>query len=154
MAEAMLRQLGGDRFVALSAGSHPAGYIHPLAIHALETFAVPMGDQRSKGWDEFAGEPMDAVITLCDDAAKLPCPNWSVGSGEAGSTKPEGSGEPIRAHWSTPDPSGHLGTEDERVDMALRIAKQLRNRIERLVRLDWSAPRGELERQVQSLADL
>ncbi len=123
MAEALLKHVGGEGFRALSAGSHPAGYIHPLATLALEHHGVPIVDQRSKSWDEFADEGVDLVITLCDTAAALACPVWLDA--------------PLTVHWMHPDPVALAGTDGERIRFAEEVAGQLKGKIEQLVALDF-----------------
>ncbi|UCE59210.1 MAG: arsenate reductase ArsC [Phycisphaerales bacterium] len=140
MAEALLRHLGGDRFAALSAGSQPAGFVHPLAEIAMERLNVPVADQTSKSWDVFATTPIDVVITLCDAAASETCPNWSS--------------SPITAHWSLPDPTFHLGDEAERVEFAVRVATRLKAKIRGLVDLDWSADRDDLLKRLEFLGEI
>jgi len=93
LAESILRHKGGDRFVAHSAGSRPAGRVHPSVLAWLRERGLPVDGLRSKGWDEFArpGAPaLDLVITVCDNAAGEPCPLWP--------------GQPATAHWGLPDP--------------------------------------------------
>lgn len=140
MAEAILRHVAGDRFEASSAGSHPAGFVHPLAIEAMQRLDIPMEDHISKSWDEFAQTPVDVVITVCDAAAGEQCPTWP--------------GRPITTHWSLPDPAYHPGTEEERVEFALRVARRLRTKIEGLIELDWSLDRAELTRRLTFLGDI
>lgn len=140
MAEAILRHVGGDRFEALSAGSHPAGFIHALAEIAMERMGISLDGQTSKSWDEFVGTPIDAAITLCDAAAAIPCPNFP--------------GAPVRAHWSTPDPSQQPGTDEQRAAYALLIAQRLRTKIEGLVALDWESPRIEIEQRLRFLGEI
>ncbi len=137
MAEALLRHADAERFEALSAGSYPAGFVHPLASAAMDHLGVPMIEHYSKSWDEFADVPIDVVITLCDDAAQEPCPVWP--------------GAPLRAHWPMPDPSFQPGTAEERLEFACRVADRLRAKIEALVKLDFEHGdpahlRSELER--------
>ncbi|MBI1826981.1 MAG: arsenate reductase ArsC [Planctomycetes bacterium] len=139
MAEAILRQVGGERFEAFSAGSQPAGFVHALAIDALAAIGVPIGDQRSKSWNELAATEFDAVITLCDSAAEA-CPNFS--------------GPAIRAHWSTPDPAMHIGSDDARLEFAVLIAQRLRNKIQRLTEIDFAAPEVEVERRLRFLGEI
>ena len=140
MAEAMLRHLGGDRFEALSAGTHPAGFIHPLAIDAMRQLQIPLTDQRSKSWDKYAGVVVDAVITVCDAAAAQACPVWP--------------GSPLTAHWSLPDPVYHPGTDEQRLAFTLLIAERLRTKIEGLVALDWSGDRAELKQRLDFLGEI
>ncbi len=121
MAEALLRHMGGDRFNAHSAGTEPAGFIHPLVIETMERMNVPIEGQYSKGWNEFAREPHDIIITLCDNAASQPCPAWS--------------GNPATAHWSLPDPSFYPGSEHDRRAAAEAIARRLQYWIGQLITL-------------------
>jgi arsenate reductase len=140
MAEAMLRHFGGDRFEAYSAGSHPAGFVHALATEALMRMNVPIDTFISKSWDEYAHKKMDAVITLCDAAADEPCPVWP--------------GDPIRAHWSLPDPVAHPGTDRERLDFAITIAGRLETKILAMIGLDWSLPKERLQEQITRLGEI
>ena len=105
MAEALLNHptIGHGRFKAYSAGSHPKGQVHPLALETLAANHLPTQGFRSKSWDEFAGPGapvMDFVFTVCDDAANEVCPVWP--------------GQPMSAHWGLADPSRAEGTEAER----------------------------------------
>ncbi|MDX9860156.1 MAG: arsenate reductase ArsC, partial [Rhodospirillales bacterium] len=79
MAEAIMNGLGSARFRGFSAGSHPSGSVHPLALDTLRIAGLPTEGARSKAWDEFAepGAPvMDFVFTVCDNAAGEVCPIW------------------------------------------------------------------------------
>ncbi len=110
LAEAILNFKGRPTFTAYSAGSHPAGKIHPQALRELEIAHLPTSGLRSKNWEEFAepGAPsLDFVFTVCDDAAKEVCPVWP--------------GQPISAHWGIPDPAAVRGTAEE-VQRAFREA--------------------------------
>lgn len=140
MAEALLRHVAGGRFDVRSAGSHPAGFVHPIAIAAMEHLGVRLEGQYSKSWHEYADAQLDAVITLCDSAAATPCPVWP--------------GSPVRAHWPLPDPSFHEGAPQERLDFALEVAERLRQKILALVALPWgTAPPEELATRLAALAD-
>jgi len=82
MAEAVLNHLevGRGRFKAFSAGSHPKGDVHPLALETLQANRLPVTGLRSKGWGEFEGADapkMDFVFTVCDQAASEVCPVWA-----------------------------------------------------------------------------
>jgi arsenate reductase len=110
LAEAILNFKGRPTFTAYSAGSHPAGKIHPQALRELEIAHLPTSGLRSKNWEEFAepGAPsLDFVFTVCDNAAKEVCPVWP--------------GQPISAHWGIPDPAAVRGTPEE-VQRAFREA--------------------------------
>ncbi len=116
MAEALINQLGGGQYRADSAGSSPAGYVHPLAIETLQRHGIASGRPRSKSWDEFKDHKFDLVITVCDRVASEKCPLFS--------------GESTVLHWSIPDPAAAEGDEQQRnqaFDAAFRL---LRGRIE------------------------
>ena len=118
MAEAVLNKLGKGRFRGFSAGSHPKGSVHPLALKVLRDAELPAEVMRSKSWSEFAesGAPvMDFVFTVCDDAANEVCPVWP--------------GQPMSAHWGVPDPGIAEGTEAERRLAFAYAYRMLSNRI-------------------------
>jgi arsenate reductase (thioredoxin) len=131
MAEALLKQVAGARFVAWSAGSQPAARPNPLALATLDRLGIPTAGLRSKSWDEFArpGAPaMDFVFTVCDNAAGEIYPVWP--------------GQPVTAHWGVEDPSEHQGNATEREHAFARVAGILKRRIE----LFASLPHGTLDR--------
>jgi arsenate reductase (thioredoxin) len=128
MAEALLNVLGGPRFRAFSAGSHPTGKVQPMAIALACDLGYPEERLRSKSWDEFAHAPaMDIVITVCDAAAGEACP-----------FRP---GTPIVAHWSIPDPAAAAGDETAR-RKAYRLAWDL---LQRRIRLLLALPLDALD---------
>lgn len=124
MAEALANSLGRERLRAYSAGSHPEGQVHPVAMQVLEGAGLSTSNLRSKSWDEFAGpdaSEMDLIITVCDRAAGETCPSWP--------------GHPVTAHWSIPDPVTATGTP-EQIQKAFSIALQtLQQRISLLLAL-------------------
>jgi arsenate reductase (thioredoxin) len=110
MAEAILNFKGRPTFVAYSAGSHPAGKLHPAALRQLEAAHLPTTGLRSKSWEEFErpdAPPLHFVITVCDNAAQEVCPAWP--------------GQPVSAHWGLPDPAAVRGTHAD-VERAFRDA--------------------------------
>lgn len=112
MAEALINQLGKGKYTAVSAGSSPAGYVHPESIAALKRNGIEVGEPRSKSWDEFADQPFDLVITVCDQAASESCPVFL--------------GKNQKLHWSTPDPAKTEGSDDvvrQSFDDALQMLK-------------------------------
>ena len=124
LAESVLNQLGNRRFKAFSAGSFPKGKVHPFALELLERQNYPTQHLRSKSWDEFAGsdaEPLDFVITVCDNAAGEVCPVWP--------------GQPTTAHWGLPDPAALEGSEAEKRAAFADTLRLLRDRIGVLVSL-------------------
>lgn len=124
LAEAYLNEAGRGKFVAYSAGSHPAGKVNPFALELLQKDRLPVTDLRSKNWDEFArsGAPqLDFVFTVCDNAAGEVCPVWP--------------GKPITAHWGVADPAAVVGTADEKRTAFLRAFTELTARINLLLAL-------------------
>ena len=119
MAEALFNALGKGRYQAFSAGSFPAGYVHPGSIATLRRHGIDPGRPRSKSWDEFAGQPFDLVITVCDEAAGETCPAFA--------------GAARRLHWSTPDPAKATGGEEDVRRAFDLVYDQLRARIEALL---------------------
>jgi arsenate reductase len=94
LAEAILNRIGGPDWRAFSAGSHPRGRVHPIALDLLAEHGERADAFRSKSWDEFAAPnapALDLVITVCDDAAAESCPVFPA--------------SPVTAHWGLPDPA-------------------------------------------------
>ena len=142
LAEAILNARGGGRFTAYSAGSHPRGEVHPLALAALETCGMPVTGLASKSWEIFSGDQaphMDMVITVCDQAAAEACPLWP--------------GAPVSAHWGLPDPAAVTGSDTQRMAAFAAAFTALERRIDLLVGLplDFLSP-DELEQQLRAIA--
>jgi len=117
MAEALINHLGAGAYKAVSAGSKPAGYVHPKSIETLKRHGIDPGDPRSKSWDEFDEQNFDLVITVCDAAASEACPAFF--------------GNHEKLHWPTPDPAGATGSDAE-IDAAFDEAfNMLKARIEK-----------------------
>jgi protein-tyrosine-phosphatase len=142
IAEAIMNRVGGERFQAYSAGSHPNGTVNPHALSLLKRLDYSIEKFRSKPWDEFSGPdkpPLDFVITVCDNAAGEVCPVWP--------------GQPMTAHWGMPDPAAVEGTD---VEIALAFAetyRMLNNRISTFANLKMSGlDRLSLQRQVVDIA--
>jgi protein-tyrosine-phosphatase len=117
-AEVLLRHRGGDRFRAYSAGSHPKGSVHPMALDVLKRNHLLVEGLRSKSWEEFAapGTPtLDFVFTVCDNAASEVCPVWP--------------GQPMTAHWGVEDPAAVEGSDDIRRKAFERAFRDLDGRI-------------------------
>lgn len=119
LAEGLLNGLGAGRFQAHSAGSHPKGEVHPLALATLERLHMPATGYHSKSWDEFVmpGAPVfDFIFTVCDNAAGEVCPLWP--------------GKPVSAHWGVPDPAAVEGEEGRQRMAFMDAALILKRRIE------------------------
>jgi protein-tyrosine-phosphatase len=109
-AESIMTKLGKAKFRGFSAGSHPKGQVHPIAITLLRQLGFPTDGLRSKRWDEFSapnGPHVDFVFTVCDNAAGEVCPYWPS--------------QPMTGHWGIPDPATVEGTDIEK-SMAFRQA--------------------------------
>jgi len=111
MAEAIANHRLGERWEAVSAGTKPAGYVHPKALAALAEIGIQHAG-RSKMADEFRGVDFDLVVTVCDSAAEE-CPVW-LGKGK-------------RVHRNFPDPAKSEGTDDE----VMQVFRSVRDDIER-----------------------
>jgi arsenate reductase len=117
MAEAIVNARLGHIWEAYSAGTHPAGYVHPLAIRALAEIGIAHSGH-SKHADEHRGVPLDLVVTVCDDAAEN-CPVW-LGQGK-------------RVHLGFPDPARATGTEDEVMEAFRRVRDDIAQQVSALL---------------------
>ena len=118
MAEAWLNRLGRGKIEAFSAGSRPAGYVHPLAVCVMAETGMDISGYRSKPINDFLGQAFDYVITVCDDAAES-CPVFP--------------GKGLRVHWGFEDPARAEGDEIQRLQAFRRVRDGLRERIEALL---------------------
>jgi len=118
MAEAIVNARYGDQWDAVSAGTKPAGYVHPYAIKALQEIGIEHKGT-SKSIDQFRGIDFDLVVTVCDDAAEN-CPVW-LGKGK-------------RKHVGFPDPAKAQGTEDELLGVFRTIRDDMLIRLEVLLK--------------------
>lgn len=131
IAEGLMNDLGQGRFKAFSAGSHPKGAVHPLALKILATHRIPTDGFRSKSWEEFAlpGAPqLHFVFTVCDQAAGEVCPVWP--------------GQPMTAHWGMPDPAAVDAEEAVREKAFLDTFITMKRRIQLML----SLPLASLDR--------
>jgi arsenate reductase len=131
MAEALLNYWGRGRFQAYSAGSHPKGAVHPLALEVMERTHLPTEGLRSKSWNEFSrpdAPKLDFVFTVCGNAAKEACPHWP--------------GQPMTAHWGVEDPAAVEGSREEQLRAFNRAMRELDARI----KLFTSLPLESLDR--------
>jgi arsenate reductase (thioredoxin) len=124
MAEALINTMGGSRFHAYSAGSHPTGKVNPFAIEQVAALGYATENLRSKSWDEFAqadAPKMDFVITVCDNAAGETCPFWP--------------GQPMSAHWGFEDPASALGSDEDKRHAFATVRGQIMKRVQRFIDL-------------------
>jgi arsenate reductase len=141
LAEGILNKLGQGRFHGYSAGSHPRGEVHPLALATLDRLSLPVSGYRSKSWDEFAAPgapPLDFIFTVCDNAAGESCPVWP--------------GQPVTAHWGVPDPAAVTGTPEQQSRAFMDAAVTLRRRIELFMSLPLaSLDAMSLQRELRAI---
>jgi arsenate reductase len=141
IAEAVLNHLSAGRFRAYSAGSHPRGEVHPMTLEVLAREGYSTEGLRSKSWQEFSGPDapvMDFVFTVCDRAAKEPCPVWP--------------GQPITAHWGFADPAAVEGTHTEQMRAFWQAEREISNRLRQFASLPVaSLDRLALEHHVRDL---
>ncbi|WP_170370709.1 helix-turn-helix domain-containing protein [Ruegeria arenilitoris] len=117
-AEALLKQLGGDRFNVFSAGTRPQSQLNPAALEVLRQNGHDISDLRAKNIGEFqapGASKFDFVFTVCNQAANEDCPAWP--------------GQPVSAHWGMPDPVKAEGTEAQKSLAFQQAYGALRNRI-------------------------
>lgn len=118
MAEGLARAFHGDEWEVFSAGSRPAGWVHPLAIRALAEIGIDASGQTSKSAEELLEQPFDVVVTVCDKAAK-DCPVWP------GAKRIE--------HWPIVDPSWGPDDPATRFDRFVETRNELQRRIDELL---------------------
>lgn len=114
MAEGLTNHFLKDEWLAYSAGTKPAGYVHPLAIKALAELDIDISSHASKTADKFRQMSFDLVVTVCDDAAEN-CPVW-LGQGKV-------------VHISFPDPAKAIGTDDEQLQMFRQVRDSIRDQV-------------------------
>jgi len=149
LAEGMLNHLAGKLgkdVKAHSAGSAPSGRINPFALEVLANAGIDATGCRSKSWDEFSQDgvpPLSIVITVCDSAAAEPCPVFFGATG----------GQPVKVHWSYPDPSNAEGGDDGK-RRAFELTRQaLGYRMLQLLALPLAAlDRAALQSALQAIA--
>jgi len=120
LAEAVTNYFGKGQVIAKSAGSHPAGEVHPLSLTYLQKMGIPTEGLCSQSWDEHEAWQADVVITVCDSAANEVCPLWF--------------GQSLRVHWGLSDPSKLDGTEEEIEQAFTKTIQTLTRRIETLLK--------------------
>jgi arsenate reductase (thioredoxin) len=131
LGEATFNHLAPSGWTAMSAGSKPAGYIHPRSIALLQREGIPVAGYHSKSWDDLPLTP-DIVITVCSNAAGETCPAFL--------------GPVLRTHWGVDDPAHATGT-DEEIEAAFMTAYSiLRSRIEAFLALPLEELKNDPER--------
>lgn len=130
LAEGVLRAAAGDLLEVASAGSNPAGYVHPLALRVMREIGIDISGHRSKHLNEFLGRPVETVITVCGNADQA-CPTFP--------------GQVNRHHWPFDDPAKATGTDEEKLAVFQRVRDEIRRVFEAYAagrRDQWRAGRA------------
>ena len=115
LAEGVLRAAAGDSLNVQSAGSQPAGYVHPLAIQVMKEIGIDISTHRSKHMNEFLPQPVETVITVCGNADQA-CPLFP--------------GQVNRHHWGFADPAHATGTNEEKLAVFRRVRDEIKTTFE------------------------
>ncbi len=115
MAEGILRAAAGDILEVHSAGSHPAGFVHPLAVEVMDEIGIDIRAQHSKSLNEFLKRPIETVITVCGNVDQV-CPVFP--------------GQVQRFHWGFDDPSHAVGTHEDRLNAFRKVRDQIKGQFE------------------------
>ena len=111
LAEGILREALGPQYQVASAGSKPAGYVHPLAIRAMAEVGLDISSHHSKHLNDFLNQPVETVITVCGNADQV-CPMFP--------------GQVNRHHFPFDDPAHATGTEEEQLAVFRRVRDEIR----------------------------
>lgn len=111
LAEGILRQAAGNLLEVASAGSKPAGFVHPLAIRAMKEIGIDISEHTSKSMNDFLGSQIETVITVCGNADQA-CPVFP--------------GQVNRHHWPFDDPAHATGTEEEQMEVFRRVRDEIK----------------------------
>ena len=130
LAEGILRAAAGDSLNVQSAGSKPAGYVHPLAIQVMKEIGIDISAHRSKHMNDFLQQPVETVITVCGNADQA-CPMFP--------------GQLNRYHWGFDDPAHAIGTEEEKLTVFRRVRDEIKKVFEA-----YAAGRRDQEKTTQT----
>ena len=111
LAEGFLRAAAGELIDVQSAGSKPAGYVHPKAVQVMQEVGIDISSHRSKHFDEFLNQKIETVITVCGNADQA-CPIFP--------------GQVNRYHWGFDDPARAAGTDEEQLTVFRRVRDDIR----------------------------
>lgn len=111
LAEGILRAALNDDYIVASAGSKPAGYVHPLAIKVMGEIGLDISGHYSKHLNEFLNQNVETVITVCGNADQA-CPMFP--------------GQVNRHHWGFDDPAHATGSEEEQLAVFRRVRDEIR----------------------------
>ena len=141
IAEGLMNELGKGRFIAFSAGSHPKGSVHPMALKTLAAHHIPTDGFRSKSWEEFAGPDaprLHFVLTVCNQAAGEVCPVWL--------------GQPKTADWGMHDPVAVEGDDAAKEKAFLDTLITMKRRIQLMLALPLaSLDRMAIQKEIRDI---
>lgn len=132
LSEAITNHLSDGTIQAFSAGSQPAGEVHPLSLKYLTEKGISITGLQSQSWDDFEAEQPDIVVTVCDSAANEACPVWF--------------GNTVKVHWGLPDPSKLEGSEEQLRNAFFSVIDTIEQRVNALLALDLE-PMTKAQRQ-------
>jgi len=142
MAEAVFNHRAPSDWRAMSAGSHPAGQVHPRTLALLARQGIPVEGMHSKSWDDLPVTP-DIVVTVCASAAGETCPAYL--------------GPVLRSHWDVEDPARATGSDAEIAAAFENAYRTLRKRIENFLALplaDLRRDRAHLKAELDRIGTL
>lgn len=140
LSEAIANHLSQGNLTAYSAGSQPAGEVHPLSIKYLQEKNISTDELRSQSWDDFEKQKPDIVITVCDSAANESCPIWFSNG--------------IKVHWGLNDPSKLKGNDKEIRQAFYETMNIIEKRIQKLLEIDvQSIDEKELVKALECIAN-
>lgn len=140
ICEAITNHLSNGRIKAFSAGSQPAGKVHPLSLKHLQQYGIATDLLKSESWDAYDKIRIDIAITVCDSAAGESCPLWM--------------GKTIKVHWGLSDPSKVEGSEEEISEAFKALIKLVELRIHKLMQIDFDQMNNnELQAQLKKIAE-
>jgi arsenate reductase len=125
MAEGIVNYALGDTWIAYSAGTNPAGYVHPLAIQVMDEINIDISQNESKSVNSYRETDFDVVITVCDGAARN-CPVW-LGKGRT-------------VHIGFDDPADATGSTEERLQVFRRIRDEIKENILKFLQNEINRP--------------
>lgn len=139
LSEAITNELSDGSIVAYSAGSQPAGAVHPLSLGYLQERGLSTEGLQSQSWDDYESMRPDVVITVCDSAANETCPVWFT--------------DAVTAHWGLPDPSKLTTSEHEIRSAFFAVMLTIENRVKKMLSLDIANLTGaELKTALEAIS--
>lgn len=140
LSEAITNHIASGKINACSAGSQPAGEVHPLTIEHLNATGISTAGLRSQSWDDLADFKPDVVITVCDSAAREACPVWF--------------GNTLKLHWELSDPSKLDGTHEEKAQAFRNTIDTITERVYNMLALSLETKDSNARRTAMATLDV